>query len=212
MAEFNFFGSWKDTIDILIQLLDSQPFRVIADIAYIEPLAYEVKSITDDTLNVLKRNHHIFLASESYARYPIKFSEPNKGGHIGVLQLESGPLMDMLLSDVYEANGKWRVGRGRIAYPPYFIIPNTNNAYKPPQKLKDAFALSKKIIQKNMTRRYWRWMVEVGKSGETRPTIETLWIGKDAIDLIETKEYLIKWGRDIWITASDLQRDPNNIL
>jgi len=210
MAEFNFYGSWQDTITILEQLLNTKLFRIIADIAYNEPIVYEINSLSIDAQSVLKQNHHIFLESNSYSRYPIKFSEPNKGGYIGILQLRSGPLINMMLPDEYTSNNKWRVGRGRIAFPPYFVIPNTYDSYKPPQELKDIFALSKKIIQKNMVKQYWRWS-KVGMSGIANPSIETLWIGKDAINLLETKGYFIKWGQDVWITASDLYKKRDDL-
>jgi hypothetical protein len=193
MTEFNFLGSWQDTLTILQQILDLKTIRVLADVAYREPLPFEVNSLSASTQNTLKKNYRVFLETNTCSLYPIKFSKPNNNGYVGIQQLESGPLMGFSLPHTYKDNGKLIVGGGHIEYPPNFLIPYTNTSYKPPQELRKVYQQIKIMIQKNMVKRYWCWTRKIF-GGEIISSKEILWLGKDAFELIYNNGYVLQWG------------------
>lgn len=202
MAEFNFYGTWKDSINLLNQLIRSGPFRLIADIAYSDARALEISSTSDDLLEAVRITHHLYVWSDSYSRYPIRFGKRSSHGEITINQLESGPCISMYLPDEYRKDGKLRVGRGDIQYPPYFVNPTTNTTYPPPDELKKSFRFLKALIQKKFRKKYWQ---PLKLSPYGRPSsIEPIWIGDNALELLKTGNYYIKYGQDAWFTISDL--------
>jgi hypothetical protein len=205
MPEFNFYGSWTDTLKMLSKILNTKLYKIIINTGYKRPSALELTSFSEDAIELLKKNHSVFLWSENYSYFSLKFGPPNGQGSMAIRQLESGPVLDLSLADVYHDQGRSRVGQGLITYPPYFIHPETNKSYPPPEPLKRAYQSLKSLLKKDMVKRYWWHNVFSTTTAEYEPHAEIFWIGLDAMRLMETEKYYIRWGQDTWIKASDLE-------
>jgi len=202
MAQFDFYGSWRDTIIILEQIIKTGKFILIADSAYREPSVYEIHSISDKNLEKIRWNHSVFLWSNLYLKTSVKFSPPNSKGDMDIDQLKSSPSIDMMLPDVYEEEGMYRLGGGFIHYPPFFIDPDTNAGYHPPKELYITFKSLKTIIQALIVKTYYRYEKNINV-GEFKPAIDIYWIGQDAFELMQKEKGFIQRG-SIHITRADL--------
>jgi len=207
MADFTFYGSWKDTLGILDQLIKTGDYKLIANIAYKEPEFLEIQSLSEYEVKKIRKNYSIYIWSGSYSRYPISFDPPNEQGDMGIEYQMSGPMIQMTLSDIFEENGFFRISPGGLFYPPYFINPKTNKTYPPPSSMYKVFLSIKKILQKSLVKQYWQYE-RTFSNGDTRLTTEPIWIGIEAFNLMQSESYYIKWG---WaqITRNRLKSSRN---
>lgn len=204
MAEFNFFASWPDTLNMLGKILNTKLYKIIIHAAYEEPIPTELKSISENEIKFLKKNHSVFLWSEAYSFFPIKFWTPDSHAYTGIYELESGPVLHLSLADIYQKQERFRVGAGRISYSSYFIHPETHEKYSPPESLKQAFKSLKSLLQKDMVKRYWPHTFWSVARADDITVAETLWIGSDAMKLLERENHYILWGQDTWLSLADL--------
>jgi hypothetical protein len=146
LADFTFYGSWRDTLGLLEHIIRTGENKVIADIAYKKPEFLQIRSLSEHEVKKIKKNHSVYIWSESYSQYPISFDSPDPKGYMGIEIQESGPLIHMGLADIYKEDSLFRIASGYIYYPPYFINPKTKRPYPPPPSMYKAFLSIKKII------------------------------------------------------------------
>lgn len=95
---------------------------------------------------------------------------------------------------------------GWLEYQSKYYDPRTNEPYLLPEALKKAYKDVEKLIRKHLIKRYAD--SEVITEGEIKSTIKTLWIGKEAIKLIEAGEADILAGNEwMWKRGSDLRKN-----
>jgi hypothetical protein len=193
MAQFDFFGSWNDSKNILNQIITFGDIKIIPNMAYRKPEVLQLQTISEIELEIIRKNHSVFLASDTFARFPIKFWGPDSRGDLSIHQLLSGPIMIMGLPDIYEEDGMLRMGAGDIRYPPHFINPITNQEYSPPEAMYSVFKSVKKMIQKSMVKLTWKYERSLA-NGEMRPDVQNFWIAKDAYIRMQKEPCYIKFG------------------
>jgi hypothetical protein len=174
------------------------------DMAYNNPIALEVPSISSESITLLKINHSVFLWSELYSRFPLQFSKPNSKGETGISELESGPLIHLSLGDTYSQLDKIRIGQGWLGFPHYFVNPLSDQTYKPGEEIKTSFRMLKKLFQNFMTRKRLSTST-ITSNSEFQIVNRNLWFCPEALELFLTGEYYIRLGFEFWITRTDLE-------
>jgi hypothetical protein len=211
MAEFTFYGSWEDSIAILDRLIQLNQFTFIVNKRYSEPVPLTFNNLNADQNSDLEAIHNLFLYSERYSLYPPYFVQVKADKTWFIDPPPSGPALDLGLPKLrYESTIENTVlGRGILIYQSKYWHPETLEYYSPPQALKDAFKLVKKIITQNCEKRYisFRYFGE----GQEKHQILTLFIGKFGMELIRRGNACINMGINGYITDSDLSKNRQSV-
>jgi len=213
MAEFNFLGSWNDSVEILGTIIQSDNFTFLLDEVYLEAIPVWFRSPTEEMLKYLKDHRgSVILWSRQFSFFPPVF-RMYEGGIRDIDLSFSGPALHLALA-IEGRKGKelrCQLGHGWVGYPSTFYHPETCEPYKPPEALIQAFSDVNKIIRSLCERRYVLSRRVTGK-GEVKPAIETLWIGKKGLSLVEMGEAVIILGHGNQFTASDLSKNRTDLL
>ena len=118
--------------------------------------------------------------------------------------------MDLSLPGCFERDGKLCLRPGDLFYQPRYCSPETGEWYKPPEALKRAYKEVQVLLRKGMAKRYMRSRI-VTSEGVIKPIILPLWIGSDAIKLLEAGSAWILSERDDWRTGGDLAKVRNEL-
>jgi hypothetical protein len=203
MGDFNFYGSWEDSLEIIDQILKMEAFKLIVDMSYKEEKVIEVVSSSNIPEELITSYGSLYLWSDNYSIYPILFDKPNKNHYRIINQLESGPLIRVNLPRIFEIDKKNILGRGFIFSTPYFVIPNTNTGYSPPEGLRKTFSKLKTTLQKTMVKKYWTPFKYF--PFPNNDSIEPVWIGKKAYERLKSEDLYLLVGKDSLFTFSDLR-------
>jgi hypothetical protein len=210
MAQFDFYGSWEDSRTYLEKLIHQQRFTFVIDMWYTERVPFLFKTLTEDTENVLQKHSRVYLWSDDYSRFPPGFGEPNSTGQMMIRPTEGGPALDLTFPHCFRHNEKFQLGSGMLFYQPTYHNPETGEWYKPPEALKQAYKEVQALLRKAMVKRYICSQT-VTTEGIIKPIIMPLWIGSDAIKLLEAGMVEILFGRDDWKTGKDLAKTRSEL-
>jgi hypothetical protein len=210
MAEFDFYGTWLDMQAILKKLVLMEEFNFVIDKWYLEPKLIQFKNLTEENLLMIKEHRKFYLWSEEYSRFPPKLSSPTSNGNMMIDILDCGPAIELVLPAQFECENKMCFRDGFIMYQAQYFNRETREIYKPSEVLKSTFYQIKSLIQKSMIKRFLR-TERIAQTGEWKVFIEVIWIGLDALQMIESNKAEILWGRDRHISGSDLAKNRNEI-
>jgi len=205
MAQSSFYGTWEDSWAYLEKLIRLDRFTLIVDMWYIKREPFQFKTLTEDIKRVLQKRPHIYLWSDEYSRFPPDFGEPTSNGLMMINSTRGGPALDLTLPHCFEREGKLCLALGGFTYQPLCQNPETGEWYKPPEALKQAYKEVQALLRKGMVKRYMRSRTATSK-GIIKPIIMPLWIGLDAIKLLEAHTAWILFGNDDWKTGADLAK------
>lgn len=204
MGDFQFHGTWDDSLTLIDQILKTGSFKLIVDTGYKNTHVIEIYSSIDIPQELISTTRSAFLWSDEYSMYPIKFDEPSINNERIINQLKSGPLISIHFPDNFEEDGRKFIGRGDIFSTPYFINPYTQNQYSPPEALKRSFGELRKMMQKHMEKRFWK-PYRNSTIPKYASQVKPVWIGKNAFELLKSGKYYLKFGNNFWFTYSDLR-------
>lgn len=201
MAESTFYCSWEDTLAILEALVNLKRFTFIVDLPDEEPELYQFEELSAKTLEILNKHTTVYLWSKDFSQFP---------PITPIFPIRSGPALELFLGKEKEKDGLLRLGYGSLHYQSYYQNPDTNEIYRPPEKLKQAYKGVQSLMHKFMEKRYKLLWVADEKS--LKQVVDTYWIGKHGIQLLEREEAIIGYGSEFWVTAKDLKKKKEDLI
>jgi hypothetical protein len=185
MGQFNFYGTWNDSLAYLELLVRMEQFTFVIDMWYTQPVPLQFMTLTNEVKAAVRKRPRVYLWCDRYSQFPPGFREPTPNGLMMIDPTKSGPALDLGLPVRFERNGQLGVGLGDLFYQPIYYEPRTREPYAPPEALKQTYNEVRTLLRKNMMKRYIRSQMITSKN-ITKTTIETLWIGSDAMALLES--------------------------
>ena len=207
MAEFNFFGTLNDTLEILKRIKQLDDFKFVANKRYKEPNPLYFEDFTIETLEKIYQNYDLFLWSNSYSQFPPSFDTPNGIGEMRIQVFDSGPMIELYFPSQLKQDGMIYLRSGHIMYQPLYINPTDNSRYKTPEPLKSMFNKIKSLIIKLSVKRYIPIEIFSIKIVEWLSCSEPIWIGPDAYYLLENSLAEILRGQDTKIKGAELLKN-----
>lgn len=202
MAEFDFFGTWNDTINLLKIIYETKNAKVVAKKAYRSPKEKVIDFNNKTDIELIRKNYSVIIFPELIPTQDICFSYITSRKNYVIDLFRSGPIIDVGLADKFGEEGDYRLGMGHIQIPPYFIDPKSNKQYSPPNELKNYYLLIKRKFQKILIRKFFKY--EKFVNNEFQQKILPIWLGKDAMRLLKEKKAYIDWGQR-HLLGSDLE-------
>jgi hypothetical protein len=205
MADFFFYGTWEDSWMYLETLVHLERFTFAIDMWYAEPAPFQFETMTDEVENIVRKRRRLYLWSSEYSRFPFVFSAPTSNGLMMIDPTVSGPVLDLSLPDCFDVEGRLSIGLGSLGYQPQYENPETGELYKPPEALKQAYKEIRALLQKGMVKRFARSrsITEFG----IKPAVESLWVGANAVTLLETGTADILVGCEwVWKEGTELRK------
>ncbi len=211
MADFFYYGIWSDSLRILETLTSMQQFEFVLDIGYVKPTPLAFTSLGADALGAIGKPGQLFLKSNSFSEFPVSLSKPTDEGVMTIAPAISGPFLSLRLPAYFEINGRASVGLGWLRYQPRYYHPETREPLQTSESLRAEYIRVKKILLSLMTRRYA--LQAAPQKGAFQAKEELLWIGRDALILLESNEVGILIGPEWrWIQGKDLYKNSQKIL
>ena len=214
MAEFNFYGCWQDSLEILTKLAIEGKFRFFFDKHYDQPEPTWLNILEDGCQDEIESPVKLGLWSSDYSIFPLAFESYAYQGktYYEIKHSYSGPALSLLLPANYINNSSGiQLGHGWASYPSVFYHPRTLEPYTPPETLKSAFTEIKKTIKAYSEKRYIP-SLRINSKGELKPIIETLWIGKKGLSLIERGEAMIFIRHDAVFSQTNLAKNRSDLV
>lgn len=211
MAEFAFFGIWEDSKTILEQLIEIDKFIFILDRWYEEPKPEILKVLTEDEKSTLERMRSIYLYSADYSIFPPFFPDDSSEDLFRIFPLQSGPAIKLTIPFLdIDKEGMNTLGLGLLIYQSKYWHPETLEYYSPPQTLKDAFKLVKKIISQHCERRFIPFHGFTAEGKEIH-RVRTLYISKCGMELVRRGDAYVYVGRNGYLTDKDLAKNRQDV-
>lgn len=205
MADFYFYGTWEDSWRYMEILACMRRFTFVVDMWYTEPIPVQFETLTDEVKDIVYKQRGLYLWSKEFSRFPPIFGKPTSSGLMRIHLSESGPALDLVLPACFEYEGRLSVGLGWFGYQPQYQNPETGEWYKPPEALKRTYQEIRTLLRKNMVKRFVRSRIITGHG--IRPTIDTLWLGRDAAALLETgKADILVGDESMWKRGAELKK------
>lgn len=173
MAEFNFYGCWQDSLEILTKLALGEKFRFFVDKHYDQPEAKWLNILEDGFMDGLESPAAFGLWSSDYSIFPLTFESYAYHGktYYEIKHSYSGPILRLLLpANNINNSGGVQIGHGWASYPSVFYHPRTHEPYPPPETLSSAFAEIKKTIKAYSEKRHIP-SLRINSKGEIKPII-----------------------------------------
>lgn len=217
MAEFCFYGTWKDSLGWLEMLCEMRRFTFVESGWYTAPVPRQFTTIDDGCPEWLHKPAVLFLWSDSYSRFPPAFTDPNSDGQMRIDSDKGGPALNLWLPACFEYKGRLveyrgrlSVGLGSLGYQPEYENPETGEWYKPPEALKQAYEELRALLRKSMVKRFAWGRRFTGR--DFKPIIETYWLGRHAAQLLDEGKAEILLGHEsVWKTGADLYKRKNEM-
>lgn len=206
MAEFHFYGTWEDTWKHLQRIAAETSLVGAIDQWYTSPKVYEFTGVTDEVKRLVKKNPRIFFLSDRYTYFPFHFIGPTPSGLLRIDPEWSGPTLDLSFPACFECGEKVCIRSGRLFYQRRYIDPESEEYYKPPHELKQAFKEIQSVLKKDLTRLQTSYRM-TGQRG-VKNTKAPIWIGSNALRLLDEGIAKIGIGAE-WKTRVDMSSRRN---
>ncbi len=180
MAEFHFYGSYDDTLQILQALLRYDGIAFTPRLNYPGPIPPSFHDVTNELRDAIHINRGLILTGP-FSETPLVLQEITGGKYDGTFVLDTtrgGPFLELELPMCKKLDGvHWHLGPGSLFHPREFWDESGNNRIPLSGSSKAAYEFLVNAIKSVVRRK---------KIGES-----TRWIGPSAISLLDRAEALI---------------------
>lgn len=211
MAIFSFYGTAKDSLEWLRQLVELDRFVFVLERVYTNDEVFQFTKLTQSVLEKIGSPISLLLFSTEYSRYPPQLGKPDSLGRMTIDPTYSGPALDITLPKTYRKDDRTGLGMGRLIYQPVYFVPSSSNrVYKPPMQLKRDYVQVQKLLKKNMTRIFAKNLVF--KEHTFLDQVESYWVGSEALRLLESGQADILQGPEWrWVMGKDVRRSKEEL-
>lgn len=118
--QFDFFGTWEDSWQLLGSAMRSANLVLVPDLWYERPEPLLYRALDEDLKSVLRQRGRGFLWSESFGPLEQLFLRQPTGvmaGRYRIRAAKSDPVIDLMLPACYESEGVTNLGVGILGAP-----------------------------------------------------------------------------------------------
>lgn len=165
MPQFDFYGTWDDSIAVLRRLFEYDSIRVVHDAGiWQEPCPHYFYSLTDELLCLLEQRPFLFIYGQ-FSRFAPRFVRQDAGLNAGTYYLainEGGPGLELGLPLCRKTAETIELGSRFLSCPPAFLNPETQTWEKPSSEVRSAFHDMRSIMKKCLRRTKLNQVVYIG--------------------------------------------------
>jgi hypothetical protein len=185
MAEFNFYGSLKDSVWVLERLTQQGDLSLTPCLNFATRHPSSYHRLDQGLLKALNINRRLFITGP-FSRAPLSLREVKGGEYSGTFSIDEtrgGPALSITIPMCQQRDDKlWYLAPGDVFYPPEYWDDASNQPVIPTLAVKEAFSAIVGVIKSQFRR------VKIHKS---------VWIGPEALCLLDESKALIliegKW-------------------
>jgi hypothetical protein len=173
MSQFDYFGTWEDSWEILDIILNNEDVELIPDMWYETSIPLKFKQVDENLKNILRKKRRLFILGKYFSIYPPCLKKKEDGPMIGKYNLYAnygGPSLDLSLPVCFEKDNIINFGSGILSYPKEFLNPHTGIWENSTQNLKDAYKRICSLLKKHLIR---------------HKINSNIWIGNNALTLLK---------------------------
>jgi hypothetical protein len=211
MAEFRFYGTKNDSIDLVKLLFQILNVKLLVDTWYKEPVPIEIPNTSYKNIKLIIKYKVFYIWSDLYSVYSPIFTLPNQNQEYRLDLFKWGPVLSFDIPKFFRENNRICLRPGGLFYPLYFIHPETQEFYKPTDALKCAFLCITKNLKKSLFKRYMLLIGDVADSVKSK-YITPLWIGKEALNGLDAGEMGILSVKNRWRTGKEIVNAREELL
>lgn len=165
MPQFNYYGTWDDSIAVLRCLFKYDSVRVVHDAGiWQQPSPHYYHSLTDELLHLLEQRPFLFIYG-SFSQYPPGFVRRETGPEAGTYRLalnEGGPGLELGLPVCRQTHESVELGSRFLSYPAKFLNPETHLWEEPPNEVRAAFVEIRSRMKKCLQRTKLNQVIFIG--------------------------------------------------
>lgn len=181
MAEFNFYATRKDSLEVLHSVFDRGDLRATPNLHYSSTKPESYREPGPELLEALAKRNGVMYLTGRFSNRSLHVREmPNGKYYIDITY--GGPAMGLSLPLRERRGGVWHLGPGTLWHPRSYWNDAITHPIRPSEELKGAYANLVKRIKSVTNKR------RIGV---------TLWIGAEALSLLGKYRALIlvkgKW-------------------
>jgi hypothetical protein len=208
MANFDFHGTWEDSLFILANIVNQNKFWFVIDRTYIKKDPLIFTSLSKEIINHINEDPNIYIFLDENSQAQLNYTIFDENDSMTIDQKHSGPSLELWLCKEQPYEDKVQLGMGKLFYPHYFIDQITEEMYKPPEVLKKAYLEIQRILKKTMKKRYLQFYEVREKEIKLKPLLD--WIGPNGMKLIEEGKAGIRIGKYFWYTIERIGKNKND--
>ena len=183
MAEFLFYGTWSDSLTCLQAIAELDQFTFTVDMPYAEPAVLHFHALSEELISLVQEpDVCIFLPSKEDSSFRPQFVTGR--GRWRISEISSGPALLLSFPLCLQVEETLHLSDGALSYLNHYRNPETGEWYKAPEALRQDYRLLRSRLRKTMEKRTIQ--SEIVSNGVFKPVIEPLWIGPDALHLLES--------------------------
>ena len=180
MAQFDFYGSWEDSWQVVESILLNKKIKVLPDMWYVEPVPKYFTKLNEELKQLLLKKRRLFLAHNEVSIYQPLFKQCKTGVMTGKYSIFSdwgGPFLDLTLPGFFDIEGVIQLGPGTLTYPKFVQHPKTLQIEQTGPEIKEAYKEICGVIKKVMIRQ--------------KRNSKNFLIGADGLNVMKTKDVYI---------------------
>ena len=155
MPQFDYYGTWDDSVAVLRCLFEYDSIRVVHDTGiWQEPSPHYFHSLTDELLHLLEQRPFLFIYGQ-FSQFPPGFVLRDTGLDAGTYRLainEGGQGLELGLPVCRKTEETVELGSRFLAYPAKFLNPETQIWEKPSTEVRAAFVELRSRMKKCLGR------------------------------------------------------------
>jgi hypothetical protein len=151
MRQFNYYGTWNDSLDVVQAILKRGDIRVIHDSGiWHRPVAKYFHVLTEELETLLKTRPFLFLYGK-FSRFEPGFVLQENGPNAGTYWVSikrGGPGLELGLPVCFENNGTICLGSRFLAYPAEYLNPETHLWERQCEEVRSTFSELRLLMKK----------------------------------------------------------------
>jgi hypothetical protein len=180
MAQFDFYGNWEDSWQVVESILLNKNIKVLPDMWYDKPVPKYFTKLNEELKQLLLKKRRLYLSHYEVSIYRPIFEICEKGIMIGKYSVSSnwgGPFLDLTLPGVFDIEGVIQLGPGTLTYPKLVQNPQTMGWEDTGPAIREAYKEICDVIKKVMIRQ--------------KRNSKNFLIGADGLNVMKTKDVYI---------------------
>lgn len=167
MAQFDFFGTWEDSWEILEKVIMTFNCKLIPDLWYSSEIINMYEAVTEDLkLHLVKRRHLFILKQidEVSMNGFLKNRAIHSNGQYRIDPEIFGETIELTLPACYKNNNITMLGLGMLTYCREYYNFTKNSWEKPTNELKTFYADLRKVIRRCIiSKKYPKGKIWIGR-------------------------------------------------